>query len=66
MDPVDEYREQLKLLGAEPEHKNSCPLEDITSDAPCNCGALKKIAAHRQLVAMVKKRLAKKLKQEKL
>ena len=65
MDPVDEYREQLQLLGAEPEHKNSS-LEDITSDAPCNCGVLKKIAAHRQLVAMVKKRLAKKLNQEKL
>ena len=61
MDPVKEYQAQLKLLGAEPEHKNSCPLEDITSDAPCNCGAAKKIAAHRQLVAMAKKNLAQNL-----
>ena len=45
-DPVDEYRAQMKLLGSEPKHKNSCPLEDITSDAPCNCGAAKMIAAH--------------------
>lgn len=60
-DPVDEYRAQMKLLGSEPKHKNSCPLEDITSDAPCNCGAAKMIAAHRQLVILAKKNLAEKL-----